>query len=308
VARSNFIWSDDRGETWNHGPPAVASGNPRTSEAQIVELDNGSLLLSMRNENRPGTRLWNIFSWDKETETIAEGAWGTAWSSQTDPTVMASLIRYRSTLDGHPWSGLLFSNPDSTGREKMTIRLSLDEGQTWPYKRKIDDLPAAYSCMTVLPNGDIGILYETGEASSISRLVFARFTLEWLVGDADSDGDGLSDFQEDVLGLDKADPADAEADADGDGMSNREEARANTGINDATSVLKARLQTTPSGMSLLLPSVVNTTYWLESTSSLASGVWTPVPGLKANASNSNGLRFDLPNRSEERLFYRIVVP
>ena len=196
VPRSNFIYSTDRGARWHHAPPAIASGSPWTTEAQILELDDGSLLLSIRNHAGTGERLWCKYSWDRGTETIAEGTWGTPWYDQTDPVCMASVERYRSTLDGDAWSGILFANPDSTSRSKMSIRLSLDEGATWPYKKKIDDRPAAYSCMTILPDGDIGILYETGDASAYQTLTFARFPLAWMVGNADSDGDGISDFEE----------------------------------------------------------------------------------------------------------------
>ena len=87
--RSNFIYSTDRGVTWVHGPPAIASGNPQTTEAQIVELDSGDLLISMRNHAGNGQRLWCIYSWNHDTETIADGSWGSPWYEQTDPVVMA---------------------------------------------------------------------------------------------------------------------------------------------------------------------------------------------------------------------------
>jgi sialidase-1 len=45
--------------------------------------------------------------------------------------------------------------------------------------------PGAYSSMTVLPDGTIGVLFETGDAYNgrveyYARLAFARFNLEWL--------------------------------------------------------------------------------------------------------------------------------
>ncbi|MGA0845810.1 MAG: family 20 glycosylhydrolase, partial [Luteolibacter sp.] len=196
VAHANFIYSKDRGQTWQNSPPAYVNGSEWTSEAQMVELDNGDLLISMRNYLSRKERLWNIYSWDQENESIADGRWGDAWYNETDPTVMASVETYSSMIDGDPWSGILFANPDSTSRDKMTIRLSLDQGQSWPYRRKIDDRPAAYSCMTILPDGDIGILYETGDANAYQTLTFARFPLDWIVGNEDTDGDGVSDFEE----------------------------------------------------------------------------------------------------------------
>ncbi|MDD2599515.1 MAG: exo-alpha-sialidase [Kiritimatiellae bacterium] len=187
TARSNFIYSTDRGMTWKVAPAATPTGTKWTSESQIVELENGDLLISMRNYDvARKQRLWCVYSWDHESQTIADGTWGAPWYDQTCPIVMASVERCNPTINGQPRYGVLFANPDSTSRERLSIRLSLDNGKTWPYKRKIDNLLAAYSCMTMLPDGDIGILYETGETSSISRLVFARFPIEWLLKTPDS--------------------------------------------------------------------------------------------------------------------------
>jgi sialidase-1 len=62
----------------------------------------------------------------------------------------------------------------------MTVRLSEDEGRTWPISRQIDSRPAGYSCLAVLRDGTIGLLYETDESNSIGTLTFARFSLNWL--------------------------------------------------------------------------------------------------------------------------------
>lgn len=308
TARSNFIYSTNQGATWISAPPAIPSGSPLTTEAQIVELDSGDLLLSMRNHDASKRRLWCIYSWDHATETIADGSWGTPWYEQTDPTVMASLERYRSVLDGHPWSGLLFANPDSTGREKMSIRLSLDEGRTWPYKRKIDDLKSAYSSMTVLPNGDIGILYETGEDSSISRLVFARFPLTWLVGTEDSDSDGIPDFDEDVLGLSKNDPNDAALDFDKDGRSNLEEYVAMTDMNDPNSYFKTEdLIINGNSIEVSVKTQLGRNYELQISSTLRSNSWATVGSARFGTGGM--LRFDYvaPDPAAPHLFFRVRV-
>ena len=59
----------------------------------------------------------------------------------------------------------------------MTVRLSYDEGKSWPVSRVIEPEGAQYSSMTVLPDMTIGLLYEA-EPYKYQR--FARFNLEWL--------------------------------------------------------------------------------------------------------------------------------
>ncbi len=167
---SCFIFSTDGGDTWTISPPAIPA-RPPTSESQIAELADGSLLLSMRDESRSGTRAWARFTWKDD---LAKGTWGEPWSAVADPTCMASLIR-------HPDGPLLFSNPNSAKeRVALTIRTSMDDGTTWSSGRVLDPRPCAYSCMTVLSDGSIGVLYECGDTSNIETLTFARFPLEWV--------------------------------------------------------------------------------------------------------------------------------
>ena len=111
---------------------------------------------------------------------------------------MASIVRYSKT----PGSGknrILFSQPlpqadsqpsalkaKSPDRRDLTIRLSLDEGETWPVKRLLEPGPAAYSDLAVLPDGTILCFYERGkgapDASPYGLLTLARFSLDWLEG------------------------------------------------------------------------------------------------------------------------------
>lgn len=167
VPHSCFIASSDHGGTWKISPAAIPA-RPPTSEAQIAELADGSLLLSMRDESRSGKRAWARWN---------NGKWSEPWSAVTDPTCMASLIR-------HPHGELISSNPNNTSRrDNLTLRSSSDGGRTWSAGRVLDPGPAMYSCMTVLRDGSIGILYESGPECS---LTFARFPLEWVLEGATS--------------------------------------------------------------------------------------------------------------------------
>jgi sialidase-1 len=73
---------------------------------------------------------------------------------------------------------LLFSNANSqTKREKMTVRASSDDGQTWPVSKEIYPGSAAYSDLVVQRDGRIGVLYEK---DGYSQIVYARFGYDWL--------------------------------------------------------------------------------------------------------------------------------
>ncbi len=177
--RSHVLLSDDGGETWRIG--GVADEN--TNESQVAELTDGSLMLNMRSYHGQARRA---------IATSRDG--GKTWSdvrfdpALVEPVCQASLLRYSGIGDGAV-SRLLFSNPANPERRvNMTVRLSLDEGKTWPVSRTVHDGFSAYSCLTVLPNGDIGLFYEKGQR--VEKLTLARFPLSWLSG-----SDGIAETQ-----------------------------------------------------------------------------------------------------------------
>ncbi|MBK7477061.1 MAG: exo-alpha-sialidase [Haliscomenobacter sp.] len=47
----------------------------------------------------------------------------------------------------------------------MTVRISYDHGKTWKRKALVHQGPSAYSNLVVLPNGNIGLLFEGGAKS-----------------------------------------------------------------------------------------------------------------------------------------------
>lgn len=94
---------------------------------------------------------------------------------------MASIYRYTDPADGEP-SRLLYSGPQSRRRENGTLFLSDDEGVSWPVHRVLFGGSFGYSCLTSLPDGTIGCLYE---AEGAKRIVFARVTLDWLTAGKD---------------------------------------------------------------------------------------------------------------------------
>ena len=176
VYRSHVIYSDDHGESWRLG----GAVGDHVNECQVVELVDGRLLLNMRSYHGRNRRAV-AFS--------ADG--GLTWSEPTlDPTLIepvcqASILRFTDRIEGDR-NRILFSNPASTRRERMTVRLSYDEGRSWPISKVIHEGPSAYSCLAVFPDMTIGCLYERGRLHPYERITLARFTLEWLTDGADS--------------------------------------------------------------------------------------------------------------------------
>lgn len=171
---SHIIYSDDHGATWKLGGNADA----HTNESQVVELSNGSLMLNMRNaksEPQYFTRAVAIskdggLTWDKTTHD----------PMLIEPICQGSILKYpKNDKEKEKGGGdvILYSNPVSLRREKMTVRVSYDDGKTWPVTKLIDPKPSGYSILTVLPNKQIGLLYEHGEKDSREKIGFVRFSL-----------------------------------------------------------------------------------------------------------------------------------
>lgn len=164
------VFSDDGGMSWTMGNVAPAPDQGRAAEPQVVELEDGRLMLNARTSTkRRKVALSNdggaTFSELQPDETLIE------------PGCQASILRYSDPLDGEP-SRLLFSNPaNENARDTGTVRLSADEGATWSAAKAIEPDSFAYSCLAVLPDKSIGCLYET---NGYDAIVLARFTLDWL--------------------------------------------------------------------------------------------------------------------------------
>ena len=91
--------------------------------------------------------------------------------SLIEPVCNASIINYAPK--GKPTGTVLFSNPDHmTRRKDMTVKQSDDSGKTWRTAFRLSDLPAAYSDLLVLENGDVAVFYETGEKTSYDTMTF----------------------------------------------------------------------------------------------------------------------------------------
>ena len=176
MTRSHVIFSDDHGATWQLG----GIEDEKTNESTVVELADGSLLHNMRSYHKKNRRA-------VATSKDAGATWSPVKldNALIEPVCQASILRGTWPADGTK-SRILFSNPASVKRENLTVRVSYDEGATWPVSKVIYAGPAAYSGLTVLPDESIACLFECGKKNAYETISLARFPLDWLEGDPDS--------------------------------------------------------------------------------------------------------------------------
>ena len=168
----HIFGSRDHGKTWFLIDTPITPAD----ESKIIELADGSWMVNAR-ENKEGIRYVH-------TSTDEGKTWETnAAPELIDPGCNASIIRYTAIEDGYKKNRLLFSNAKTKkGRTNLTVRVSYDEGKTWTEGKTIYEGPSAYSSLTVLENGDIGVFFEKDE---YTKNVFARFSLKWLTDKKD---------------------------------------------------------------------------------------------------------------------------
>ncbi|MEU9094014.1 exo-alpha-sialidase [Streptomyces sp. NPDC048428] len=162
-------YSDDHGATWRTGTPVGPGGD----ENKTVELNDGTVMLN----NRSAPYRTIAYSTDG-------GVTYTPFVQDTelpDPANNASVMRYApdAPASDPQSSWLLFSNTEATSRKNLTVKMSCDNGKTWPIKKVVDAGAAAYSTLTRLPGGRLGLLYERG---NYEHITYSSFDLKWLGG------------------------------------------------------------------------------------------------------------------------------
>jgi hypothetical protein len=182
------LLSDDHGATWRRGAPVPFSVNYPIGESRAYQRSDGTVVLNGR-WGSGGTRF-------RITSTSGDG--GATWSNPVIDgaagqfvSVDASMVRYSKS----PVNRILYSRPDASARENMTVSLSYDEGASYRYSRVVNSGPSYYSDLAVLSNGTILLVYgRDGELPGYpERIAVARFDLEWLTNGRDSlaNGPGL---------------------------------------------------------------------------------------------------------------------
>ncbi|MEQ2588918.1 sialidase domain-containing protein [[Ruminococcus] torques] len=176
TAQSGIIYSDDHGATWNYakGPSTKKAA---MSESQIVEMPDGTLRVYARST---GSKIAEAVSLDGgKTWTEAAyvpGMTQPGWGSQL------SVIRYGGLIEGKP--ALIMSTPAGVGNYRrdgrVKIGLITDTGKEgsekykidWTYDYSVDSKNAgfAYSCLSELPNHQIGLMYEKYDSYNPAEL------------------------------------------------------------------------------------------------------------------------------------------
>lgn len=173
VGNCTTIYSDDGGKTWAPGglvPNELAGG-----ECTMVVRSDGSFMMNMRTG-----------SGYRAISTSSDG--GVTWSKAVldknlpEPGCQASIIRLNK-------KEILFLNPASHwkggfnlwARRKMTLRLSQDDGRTWPYARMLNEGLAGYSDMAVTRDGKVLCVFENGTNDYCENITVVQVDRGWLV-------------------------------------------------------------------------------------------------------------------------------
>lgn len=143
VLDNYVVYSDDNGHTWHVSTLAYAGGD----EAKLIELNDGSVLISVRQNGPRGCN------------HSADGGvtWGTQslWDELCVNACNGDLLRINDTT-------IIHSLPASRNRENVSLFSSNDEGRTWTLLRRLVDGLSVYSSLTLLPDGTVGCLVEKG--------------------------------------------------------------------------------------------------------------------------------------------------
>lgn len=171
IPHSSIIYSEDHGKTWKSGVGAKSN----TTESQVLETTPGTLMLNMR-DNRGRYR--SIATTTDMGKTWTEHI--TSYKALPDPVCMAGFIKARVNVKGSMRDVLFFSNVNSTAaRENMTVKASLDMGETWlpAHELLVDERRSyGYSVLTKIDDNTIGLLYE-----GIRDLNFVRIRVDEII-------------------------------------------------------------------------------------------------------------------------------
>ncbi|WP_216378531.1 sialidase family protein [Arcanobacterium phocae] len=185
--------SEDHGETWKPGSPV----GTEMDENKVVELSNGDLLLTSRNQKGPSNNMadghgyrWQAISHDG----------GMSWGSTTqmpdinEGKTNGQIVRAFPHFTGNdPRAKVLVygnaqkitdhnSKGQNNDRSKGTVWLSCDDGKSWKQNRVFNEGSTGYVTLTVQHDGRIGMLSEDGSKEGYKDygIYYRSFGLDWV--------------------------------------------------------------------------------------------------------------------------------
>jgi sialidase-1 len=177
---AHLLYSDDGGATWRIGATDSPNNGPvHPNECAVVELSDGRVYAVARSEEG-GAAGHRAVACSRDAGLSFEVPFAID-ASLVSPVVQGSVLRYSAIDQGGTANRILFSAPgDPARRARMTIRSSFDETRSWSAGKVIYDGPSAYSDMVKLPDGLVGLLFESGIKHPYERIMFVALSTAFL--------------------------------------------------------------------------------------------------------------------------------
>ncbi|MFC8764287.1 exo-alpha-sialidase [Streptomyces sp. NPDC057193] len=186
TAGAQLYYSDDGGMTWTLGAttPEVSKSGAFPAELTVAQTTDGDVYVNARNSEptRCATNEHRLETTSADGGASFAAPFTPVANLDTSPTFGSLLRLHAQDHDGKP-DRLLYSGPSRLGpnpledRRELAVRSSYDEGKSW---KTVGTLVSAartgYSDLTLLPDGSLGVLYETAGNIPHGNLVFAAFT------------------------------------------------------------------------------------------------------------------------------------
>lgn len=173
-------FSDDHGKTWKVG--AKSDAGHGINEVSSVETERGGVLVVARKHGGPGGNVKRVV-YSKN----GGKSWGPVTYHKDLPCVgcQNGLTRYSFASEKEKGSKgrILFSGPAGPGRSNGVIKMSYDDGKTWPVEKSVGPGGFAYSTMCPLKPGYVGLLFESDGGNTIK---FVPIAIKWLTDGKDN--------------------------------------------------------------------------------------------------------------------------
>jgi predicted neuraminidase len=165
--------SDDDGQTWYAGAPLLGFG---AIQPAVVRRDNGELVAYMR-DNGIEHRIQSAVSRDEGL------TWGPVAATEfANPGSGLDAVR----LANGRWA--LIYNDGVRGRNRLAVSISDDEGQTWKWKRYLEDQPEGsfhYPAIIQSRDGSLHAVYSYSVGAGES-MKHAAFNEAWVQESTDA--------------------------------------------------------------------------------------------------------------------------